>query len=84
MADTSDLVAQFIAFTGVEDAGKAMQMLEATNHDIQAAVELYFAAHADAPSPTQPTKTRTSSTRGTSRKPWTRRRPKSVRRSRQK
>ncbi len=44
MADTSDLVAQFIAFTGVEDAGKAMQMLEATNHDIQAAVELYFAA----------------------------------------
>lgn len=49
MADTSDLVAQFIAFTGVEDAGKAMQMLEATNHDIQAAVELYFAAHADAP-----------------------------------
>ncbi len=49
MADTSDLVAQFIAFTGVEDAGKATQMLEATNHDIQAAVELYFAAHADAP-----------------------------------
>ncbi len=49
MADTSDLVAQFIAFTGVEDTGKAAQMLEATNHDIQAAVELYFAAQADAP-----------------------------------
>lgn len=49
MADTSDLVAQFIAFTGVEDMGKAMQMLEATNHDIQAAVELYFAAHAEVP-----------------------------------
>ena len=50
MADLrSDLVAQFIAFTGVEDTSKAMQMLDATNDDIQAAVELYFAAHADVP-----------------------------------
>lgn len=43
---SSDLIAEFVAFTGVEDPAKAIQMLEATNNDIQAAVELYFAADA--------------------------------------
>jgi len=45
---SSDLIAEFVAFTGVEDPAKAIQMLEATNNDIQAAVELYFAADAAA------------------------------------
>ena len=40
----NELVAQFVAFTGAEDTSKALQMLEATNFDIQSAVELYFAA----------------------------------------
>lgn len=40
----NDLVAQFLMITSVEDTSKALQMLEATGHDLQAAVELYFAA----------------------------------------
>jgi UBX domain-containing protein 7 len=40
----NELVAQFLMITSVEDASKALQMLEATGNDLQAAVELYFAA----------------------------------------
>lgn len=40
----NELVAQFLMITSVEDTSKALQMLEATGNDLQAAVELYFAA----------------------------------------
>lgn len=40
----NELVAQFVMITSVEDTSKALQMLEATGNDLQAAVELYFAA----------------------------------------
>ena len=41
------LIAEFLMVTGEEDTSKALQMLQATGNDLQAAVELYFAAGAD-------------------------------------
>jgi len=47
MMEGDDLVANFMAITGAAE-DQASQMLEATNFDLSAAVDLFFAAHGDA------------------------------------
>ena len=41
--DTDDAVVNFVAITGASDS-QATQMLEATNFDLSAAIDLFFAA----------------------------------------